>query len=244
MRTLVFVVLVWGLGLGMPASAQNTTSSAATPAPACARPEQAASRPRLPVERSTGSRSPDINITVACSAEPGGQGKLQENLKTTSAPATTAAPPSSSENNRSDSIKNADNAGAASAPGMGKAPPEAKISQNFKQKAAEVAEISLFAVAVIFFLISIGLVSISMLGRFSGGFYFRRHWGGFGGSSTGWFVSKPLAQAMTGVILAVLSCTILINLAMRDMTRPSGDQNKKSDTPQSAPAQSSGTKSQ
>jgi hypothetical protein len=47
-------------------------------------------------------------------------------------------------------------------------------------------------------------------------FYFRRHWGGFGGSSTGWQISTPLAQLVAGLALAAVSGLLALNLLVPD----------------------------
>ena len=40
-------------------------------------------------------------------------------------------------------------------------------------------------------------------------FYVRRHWGGFGGESSGWRVSAPLGASISGLVLAILATSLV-----------------------------------
>jgi len=43
-------------------------------------------------------------------------------------------------------------------------------------------------------------------------FAFRRHWGSFGGESTGWNMSRPLARLLTGLLMIAIGLWVLLQL--------------------------------
>jgi hypothetical protein len=47
-------------------------------------------------------------------------------------------------------------------------------------------------------------------------FTFKRHWGGFGGGSTGWVVSERLVRVIVGLVLAGLAAALGMQLVPRD----------------------------
>jgi len=51
------------------------------------------------------------------------------------------------------------------------------------------------------------------------GFVFQRHWGGFGGSSTGWTVSDRLVRVVVGLALAALAASLGTQLVPQDAGR-------------------------
>jgi hypothetical protein len=54
----------------------------------------------------------------------------------------------------------------------------------------------------------------------AGDFAFRRHTGGFGGSSTGWQMSKALARLVAGLVLVVLALAVtMARLPLKDEAR-------------------------
>jgi hypothetical protein len=47
---------------------------------------------------------------------------------------------------------------------------------------------------------------------FDEGFHFRRHWGSFGGESTGWNLSPPMTQLLTGALLVAGGAWLLLRM--------------------------------
>jgi len=60
------------------------------------------------------------------------------------------------------------------------------------------------------------------------GFNFRRHWGGFGGGATGWYVSPPLVQLAVAISLAALAA--LLALQLLDTSREQSGKGAPADT--------------
>jgi protein-S-isoprenylcysteine O-methyltransferase Ste14 len=52
-----------------------------------------------------------------------------------------------------------------------------------------------------------------------GPFAFQRHWGGFGGSSTGWTVSERLVRVIVGLVLAALAVSLGMQLVPQETGR-------------------------
>jgi hypothetical protein len=57
----------------------------------------------------------------------------------------------------------------------------------------------------------------------TGELMFRRHWGGFGGASTGWVVSQTLMRVAVGLVLAVIAAALMLAALQVDLPRPAGD---------------------
>jgi hypothetical protein len=66
--------------------------------------------------------------------------------------------------------------------------------------------------SLIFAICAVAMIGLSVFNPSADRFYFRRHWGGFGGSSTGWHISTPLAQLGAGMLLATIAGLLAFNL--------------------------------
>jgi hypothetical protein len=65
------------------------------------------------------------------------------------------------------------------------------------------------------------LLYLALAGPDAGEFSFRRHAGGFGGSSTGWQVSQALARLLAGLALVLLALALtMARLPLKDDARP------------------------
>lgn len=66
-------------------------------------------------------------------------------------------------------------------------------------------------------------------------FYLRRHWGGFGGESSGWRVSAPFGASISGLVLAILATSLVAGtLYVLDEYGPR--EQKASNTPSASPS--------
>jgi hypothetical protein len=68
------------------------------------------------------------------------------------------------------------------------------------------------------------------------GFVFRHHWGGFGGESSGWNISAPLARFAVGLLLLSLGALMALELLSRSASVQVADDAPAEISPESAPA--------
>jgi hypothetical protein len=106
------------------------------------------------------------------------------------------------------------------APGAGKDAPasraEAEPPRTFFYTAITMADFMLIALALYLLLLSLRRIQYD-------GLTFRRHWGGFGGASTGWTISPALALLLIGSVLACLAGAVTFELIagyQRSLDRP------------------------
>jgi uncharacterized membrane protein len=62
-------------------------------------------------------------------------------------------------------------------------------------------------------ILGVALIAAAVLvARGSEEFIFRRHWGGFGGGSTGWRMSRPLMSLISGLLLIVMGTALAFGM--------------------------------
>lgn len=84
--------------------------------------------------------------------------------------------------------------------------------QAVRTELPRLASITVAVVAIAFAGLACGLIVMSLKDKNLSEYAFRRHWGGFGGTTTGWQVSPALVQLVVGIVLAVLASSLLLYL--------------------------------
>jgi hypothetical protein len=95
-----------------------------------------------------------------------------------------------------------------------------------------------FILSGAFAIVAIGLLVRAVVSAWNEPYEFRRYWGGFGGSRTGWSVSKPLAEIGAAMFLALLAALLGMRLLADPARSGPGDQGSADKAGQSAAAAS------